>query len=88
MVIAITEKGKQMARYIDADALIDSLGVEDRDLYCKLTIEDAPTADVKPIVRCKECIWWRDEDCTNPIGMFLPEEDSFCSCATRRKENG
>ena len=40
------------------------------------------------IIRCKDCIWWRDEDCTNPVGMFLPEEDSFCSCATRRREDG
>lgn len=31
-------------RLIDADALIDSLGISDRDIYCKAVIEeDAPT---------------------------------------------
>ena len=31
-------------RLIDADALVDSLGASDRDIYCKAVIEeDAPT---------------------------------------------
>lgn len=34
-----------MGRLIDADELINSLGVSDRDIYCKEVIEDAPTAD-------------------------------------------
>ena len=39
------------------------------------------------IILCKDCIWWKDEDCTNPVGMFLPEEDSFCSCGTERRSD-
>lgn len=53
-----------MPRYIDADALYDAIenryrvssGIEHRcerellDLIC-----DAPTADVVPVVRCKDC---------------------------------
>ena len=82
-----------MARYIDAD-LIGLTDIEiimcDGDYKEALRmlidkIEHAPTADVAPVVRCKDCIWWRDEDCTNPIGMFLPEEDSFCSCGIERR---
>ena len=35
---------KGHGRLIDADALIDSLDVSDRDIYCKAVIEeDAPT---------------------------------------------
>ena len=32
-------------RLIDADVLIDSLGISDRDIYCKYLIEDAPTIE-------------------------------------------
>ena len=35
---------KGHGRLIDADALVDSLGASDRDIYCKAVIEeDAPT---------------------------------------------
>ena len=34
---------KGYGRLIDADALDDSLGASDRDIYCKAIIEDAPT---------------------------------------------
>ena len=34
-----------MSRYIDADALIDTLGCSDRDIYCKEVIEEAPTVN-------------------------------------------
>lgn len=35
---------KNHGRLIDADALIDSLGASDRDIYCKAVIEeDGPT---------------------------------------------
>ena len=50
-------------------------------------IKRLPSAQPE-IIRCKDCIWWRDEYCTNPIGMFLPEEDSFCSCSTERRTDG
>ena len=35
--------------------------------------------EIKELVRCKDCIWWRDEDCSNPVGLFLPDEDCFCN---------
>ena len=34
---------KGHGRLIDADVLIDSLGISDRDIYCEDVIEDAPT---------------------------------------------
>lgn len=40
----ITELPKNHGRLIDADALVDTLGASDRDIYCKAVIEeDAPT---------------------------------------------
>ena len=37
-------------RLIDVDALIDSLGVGDEELYCKHTIEEQPTIEAVPVV--------------------------------------
>ena len=42
-------------RCIDADALIDSLGISDRDIYCKYLIEDAPT--IEPERKKGKCVW-------------------------------
>ena len=40
-----------MGRLIDADALIDKLGISDRDIYCKEIVEEQPTAyDVEAVV--------------------------------------
>lgn len=36
-------------RLIDADALIDSLGISDEDIYCESLIEEFPTADTVPV---------------------------------------
>ena len=58
------------------------------DLQLEVEELRAKLAEQPEIIRCKDCVWWKDEDCTNPVGMFLSEEDDFCSCATRRKENG
>ena len=38
-----TPLSEHHGRLIDADVLIDSLDVSDRDIYCKEVIEDAPT---------------------------------------------
>jgi hypothetical protein len=58
-----------MARYIDADALIERLKFK-RDetdkvkkkysgLECAISqVQKQPTADVVEVVRCKECVFW------------------------------
>ena len=44
-------------RLIDADALIDSLNIRSATYNCIINkcIEDAPTIDAVPVVRCKDC---------------------------------
>lgn len=42
-------------RLIDADALINTLGVSDEDIDFREIIGDAPTIDAVPVVRCKDC---------------------------------
>ena len=42
-------------RLIDADALIDELGISDEDIVFEEMLEDAPTIDAEPVVRCGDC---------------------------------
>lgn len=70
-----------MSRYIDADKLtvyFEALAkqAEMEGLYnmahihnrCLQIIEEAPTADVVEVVRCKDCAYYREETsyCLNP----------------------
>lgn len=52
-----------------------------------------PTADVEPVVRCRDCRYYDPEDwggitCKADGGMTDPDEDSFCSQGERRTDNG
>ena len=82
-----------MARLIDADALEDSLGISDMDIYAKESIREAPTIDAVPVVRCKDCIYYEIDKDYEPYcnhvthGIPYPKEDDFCSYG-ERKENG
>lgn len=88
-----------MARYIDADALIeeycgeceaDQRGYCDRDICATiLWINEAPTVDAVEVVRCKDCKhmeWYFGE-------MTCPYDDDRCVDANHfcsygeRKEN-
>lgn len=41
-----------MGRLIDADRMINELGISDRDIYCKCLIDEQPTAfDVEAVVK-------------------------------------
>ena len=47
-------------------------------------ILDAPAADVAPVVRCKDCEYFRLNDenvpyCLNPFGLDDPEPNGFCN---------
>lgn len=48
-------------RLIDADALIDELGISDEDIIFEGMLVDAPTIDAVPVVRCRNCRWWDKE---------------------------
>ena len=62
------------------------------------TLEDLPSVDVEPVVRCKDCEWYvrvdkrrfyRGMDCLQKhIDTIVPDRD-FCSKAERRgKQDG
>lgn len=85
-----------MARYIDADELLKDLKKqygEELGWQCTVNmsdvgmmIEDAPTADVVPVVRCENCTEWdeKEQECSHWYGF---RENDFCSHG-KEKEDG
>ena len=53
-------------------------------------IDSQPTVDAVPVVRCRECKWWQEDDdighCDNPDGLdnYAKPED-FCSYRERKE---
>ena len=55
-------------------------------------IDDLPAADVRPVVRCKDCkYYYKDADgyemCDNSEGYDHVTEDGFCAWAVKREES-
>ena len=85
-------------RLIDADRLSESIydnvpaPYEDASWAkenCLAEIEAAPTMDAVPVVRCRECKWWQEDDdighCDNPDGLDnYAKPDDFCSYGKRK----
>ena len=60
---------------------------------------DTPAADAAPVVRCKDCKWFADNNDGSWYGCWLfqtiqiipedaPKPDDFCSYGERRENNG
>lgn len=79
-------------RLIDADALIDELGISDEDIIFEGMLVDAPTIDAVPVVRCKDCKWWSDwgngtGSCElSEAAMRREDATDFCSFGERRDD--
>ena len=72
-----------MAEYIEREAAIESLPVALDSAINAL--RNAPSADVVPVVRCKDCKYWQDnndgyphEECRWWHGE-TPDANDFCS---------
>ena len=85
-------------RVIDADALLAELhqydddsafkdefeyGLQQRLDTCIDAVEDAPTVDAVPVVRCKNCIHWGKF----PVSTVLPQYHK-CGMATYKSTMG
>ena len=96
-----------MAEYIEREALIKSFNSEVCNfIYSEPTVKaiisrinSQPTADVVPVVRCKDCRYWNKTDtdiivnidygkCTNSNSPYHNEEETtggdYCSYGERR----
>lgn len=55
------------------------------------SVENAPAADVAPVVRCKDCRYWQDNNGGYPNKECrwredeTPDADDFCSCGERKE---
>ena len=86
-------------RLIDADALIEEALTEGAYGYVDaLQIANAPTVDAVPVVRCKDCKWFANNNGGEWFGCWLfnaikavpedaPTPDDFCSYADRKDDN-
>ena len=80
-------------RLIDADALIDSINLSDYGAETEAleTIAEAPTIDAVEVVRCRDCIYYQDNNDGYPHdgcrwrSNETPDADDFCSMAERRR---
>ena len=85
-----------MSRYIDVDELKENIckRVNNPAIrgWLNRLIDDTPTADVVPVVRCKDCKYYVDQYCTRDIkcrtNMFYMCADDFCSYGKRRVNDG
>lgn len=84
-----------MSRYIDADALtthiknmpwkMTSVAEIARGIFL-LTVEEAPTADVVEVVRCKDCVHKGDAFCmAGDFPLTKENENCYCSYGERRE---
>ena len=105
MRMDVREKSSNGKRLIDADALIsyiDECSQESRFRvyygYAKSFIDDAPTIDAVPVVRCKDCKHYDMGVClkiysdgnTHPEAWQSRKSEDFCSYGERKEsaDNG
>ena len=58
----VMEKAKSEKRLIDADAFLEKMKRTSRYFDVVFDVEEMPTVDAVPVVRCRECKYWGDED--------------------------
>ena len=90
----------KMAEYIEREAAIDAImkvyvrtagyKARERVFEAKEAVHRLPVADVAPVVRCKDCKYWQDnndnyphEECRWGHGE-TPDANDFCSYGVRK----
>ena len=58
----VREKAQNGKRLIDADAFLKKMKRTSRYFDVVFDVEEMPTVDAVPVVRCRECKHWGDED--------------------------
>ena len=56
-------------------------------------IEDIPIVDAIPIIRCKDCKWYKTMFCkmdrwTDLVTIYVAKADDYCSYGEKRKGEG
>lgn len=71
-----------------AECLIDARTAERFATFCALAdaVEEMPTVDSVPVVRCRECKYHNKPPCPMRLSFNWTEDNDFCSYG-ERKEN-
>ena len=78
-----------MTRLIDADSIPWFVeGVGEIPVITKEEIDEMPTVDAIPVVRCKDCKWWKaeKEECIEWYDSPYAPADGYCFRAERKEE--
>ena len=93
----VREKESSKKRLIDANALVSYIDECSQESgfrvyygYAKSFIDDAPTIDAVPVIRCRECKHCDPENhhCDHHMGTAAPlrrKPDDFCSYGERKE---
>ena len=85
-----------MAEYIEREAAYREICSDEtmsgfEKAYCSELIRNIPAADVAPVVRCKDCKYWQDnndgyphEECRCGHGE-TPDANDFCNYGERKE---
>lgn len=57
--------------------------------WCGARMDDAPTIDAVPVVRCRDCKWYKTMYCkmdrwTDCVTVYVAKKDDYCSYGERR----
>ena len=78
-----------MAEYIDREAVFHAMKMDVCPPFA--VVRDFPAADVRPVVRCKDCIWRGREECAMFYRCECGEQhtwetdNDFCSYGERKE---
>lgn len=85
-----------MKEYIEREALFKRINTGMSTIEALQAIIDFPTADVRPVVLCRDCRWWAKEEKSLQgrcqLGGFYPTGEWFCAngerlcCGAQMKE--
>ena len=81
-------------RLIDADAFLERMSHTDRFFGVVYDINDAPTVDAVPVIRCRECKYAKNAKVTKKGFRICPAlhmeivDDDYCSYGEREENNG
>lgn len=77
-------------RLIDADAFLERMGRTDRFFGVVFDINDAPTVDAVPVVKCRECKYAKNAKVNKKGFRICPAshmeivDDDYCSYGERK----
>lgn len=74
-----------MAEYIDRGELLKELERFPHLKTAESVVRSMPKADVAPVVRCKDCKYFVEEEFCRGIGIICKFDD-FCSYGERKEQ--